>query len=57
MSLTCICLPVFGGFAPVVVTWLIAVTGSKLASSLHLIATAPDRRRCPPPRAPSGALR
>ncbi len=32
--------PVFGGFAPFTVQWLIGVTGSKLAPSYYLIATA-----------------
>ncbi len=31
---------VFGGFAPFVAAWLIAATGSKLAPSFYLIATA-----------------
>ena len=29
-------LPAFGGFAPLIVTWRIAVTGSKLAPSFSL---------------------
>ena len=32
--------PLFGGFAPLTVQWLIGVTGSKLAPSYYLIATA-----------------
>jgi MFS transporter, MHS family, proline/betaine transporter len=32
--------PVFGGFAPLVSTWLIAQTGSSLAPSFYLIVTA-----------------
>ncbi len=32
--------PVFGGFAPLVVQWLIEATGSKLAPSYYLVATA-----------------
>ena len=32
--------PVFGGFAPLTVQWLIGLTGSKLAPSYYLIATA-----------------
>ncbi|HEX7967299.1 MAG TPA: MFS transporter [Stellaceae bacterium] len=32
--------PVFGGFAPLTVQWLIGVTGSKLAPSYYLIVTA-----------------
>jgi len=32
--------PLFGGFAPFTVQWLIGVTGSKLAPSYYLIATA-----------------
>ena len=31
---------VFGGFAPFIATWLIGVTGSKLAPSYYLIAAA-----------------
>src|SRR5581483_11154895 len=31
---------IFGGFAPFVSTWLIEVTGSKLAPSFYLMATA-----------------
>ena len=32
--------PIFGGFAPFVVTWLIGATGSKLAPSYYLMFTA-----------------
>lgn len=32
--------PLFGGFAPLTVQWLIGLTGSKLAPSYYLIATA-----------------
>ena len=35
-----ISVPVFGGFAPFVSTWLIGVTGSSLAPSFYLIGTA-----------------
>ena len=35
-----ISVPLFGGFAPFTVQWLIEVTGSKLAPSYYLIATA-----------------
>jgi MHS family proline/betaine transporter-like MFS transporter len=31
---------IFGGFAPFIATWLIGVTGSKLAPSFYLIAAA-----------------
>jgi MFS transporter, MHS family, proline/betaine transporter len=31
---------IFGGFAPLIATWLIAVTGDKLAPSYYLVATA-----------------
>jgi MFS transporter, MHS family, proline/betaine transporter len=31
---------VFGGFAPFVATWLIAVTGDSLSPAFYLIATA-----------------
>jgi len=52
MSLGCnISVPVFGGFASLVVTRLIGVTGRKLASSFYPIATS-DQRVCPR-RAPS----
>ena len=32
--------PLFGGFAPLIVQWLIELTGSKLAPGYYLIATA-----------------
>ena len=32
--------PIFGGFAPFIAAWLIAVTGSPLAPSFYLIATS-----------------
>jgi MHS family proline/betaine transporter-like MFS transporter len=32
--------PIFGGFAPFIATWLVAVTGSSLAPSFYLIVTA-----------------
>jgi MFS family permease len=32
--------PIFGGFAPLIASWLIAVTGSSLAPSFYLIATS-----------------
>jgi MFS transporter, MHS family, proline/betaine transporter len=32
--------PVFGGFAPLIVQWLIELTGSKLAPGYYLVATA-----------------
>jgi len=32
--------PIFGGFAPAIATWLVAATGSQLAPSFYLIATA-----------------
>ena len=32
--------PIFGGFAPLIATWLIAVTGSNLAPSFYLIVTS-----------------
>ena len=32
--------PIFGGFAPLIASWLIAVTGSSLAPSYYLIATS-----------------
>lgn len=32
--------PIFGGFAPFVAAWLIAITGSSLAPSYYLIATS-----------------
>ena len=32
--------PIFGGTAPLIATWLVAVTGSPLAPSFYLIATA-----------------
>lgn len=32
--------PIFGGFAPLIASWLIAVTGSPLAPSFYLIATS-----------------
>ena len=35
-----ISVPVFGGFAPTIATWLIAATGSDLAPSFYLVATA-----------------
>jgi hypothetical protein len=35
-----ISVPIFGGFAPFVASWLIELTGSKLAPSFYLIATA-----------------
>jgi MHS family proline/betaine transporter-like MFS transporter len=31
---------IFGGFAPFVSTWLIGATGTKLAPSFYLMATA-----------------
>jgi MHS family proline/betaine transporter-like MFS transporter len=31
---------IFGGFAPLIVTWLIASTGSKLAPAYYVIAAA-----------------
>jgi MHS family proline/betaine transporter-like MFS transporter len=31
---------VFGGFAPLTVTWLIALTGSKLMPAFYIIAAA-----------------
>jgi MHS family proline/betaine transporter-like MFS transporter len=31
---------VFGGFTPAIVTWLIALTGDKLAIAYYLIAAA-----------------
>jgi MHS family proline/betaine transporter-like MFS transporter len=31
---------VFGGFAPLTVTWLIAMTGSKLVPAYYIIAAA-----------------
>ena len=33
-------MPVFGGFAPFIAQWLIELTGTKLAPSYYLIATA-----------------
>ncbi|HET8668984.1 MAG TPA: MFS transporter, partial [Terriglobales bacterium] len=35
-----ISVPIFGGFAPAIATWLVAVTGSPLAPSFYLIATS-----------------
>src|SRR5690348_7603473 len=35
-----ISVPVFGGFAPAIATWLVATTGSPLAPSFYLIATS-----------------
>jgi MFS transporter, MHS family, proline/betaine transporter len=35
-----ISVPIFGGFAPFIAAWLIAVTGSPLAPSYYLIATS-----------------
>ena len=35
-----ISVPVFGGFAPFIAAWLVAVTGSPLAPSYYLIATS-----------------
>jgi MFS transporter, MHS family, proline/betaine transporter len=35
-----ISVPLFGGFAPTIATWLIHVTGSDLAPSFYLVATA-----------------
>ena len=35
-----ISVPIFGGFAPFIAAWLIAVTGSTLAPSYYLIATS-----------------
>lgn len=35
-----ISVPVFGGFAPFIAAWLVAVTGSSLAPSYYLIATS-----------------
>ncbi|MGC1466019.1 MAG: hypothetical protein WA792_09830 [Pseudolabrys sp.] len=32
-----ISVPIFGGFAPLISAWLIAVTGSSLAPSIYLI--------------------
>jgi MHS family proline/betaine transporter-like MFS transporter len=32
--------PLFGGFAPLIVTWLIATTGSNLAPSFYIMAAA-----------------
>src|SRR5262249_939265 len=32
--------PIFGGTAPLIATWLVATTGSPLAPSFYLIATA-----------------
>ena len=32
--------PIFGGFAPFIAAWLVATTGSPLAPSYYLIATA-----------------
>jgi len=32
--------PIFGGFAPFIAAWLVAVTGSPLAPSFYLIVTA-----------------
>jgi MHS family proline/betaine transporter-like MFS transporter len=32
--------PIFGGFAPLIATWLIAATGSNLAPSFYLIVTS-----------------
>jgi MHS family proline/betaine transporter-like MFS transporter len=32
--------PIFGGFAPLIASWLIAVTGSSLAPSFYLMATS-----------------
>jgi MHS family proline/betaine transporter-like MFS transporter len=31
---------IFGGFAPLVVTWMIAATGSKMAPSFYVVATS-----------------
>jgi MHS family proline/betaine transporter-like MFS transporter len=31
---------VFGGFAPLTVTWLIGITGSKLVPAFYIIAAA-----------------
>jgi MHS family proline/betaine transporter-like MFS transporter len=31
---------IFGGFAPLIVTWMIAVTGSKMAPSFYVVATS-----------------
>ncbi len=36
----CISVTIFGGFAPFISTWLIEVTGTKLAPSFYLMATA-----------------
>jgi len=35
-----ISVPIFGGFAPFISTWLIELTGSSLASSFYLMLTA-----------------
>jgi len=35
-----ISVPIFGGFAPLIASWLVAVTGSSLAPSYYLIATS-----------------
>lgn len=35
-----ISVPIFGGFAPAIATWLVATTGSPLAPSFYLIATS-----------------
>jgi MHS family proline/betaine transporter-like MFS transporter len=35
-----ISVPIFGGFAPFIAAWLISVTGSPLAPSYYLVATA-----------------
>jgi hypothetical protein len=32
--------PIFGGFAPFIAAWLVAITGSPLAPSYYLIATS-----------------
>jgi MHS family proline/betaine transporter-like MFS transporter len=35
-----ISVPIFGGFAPFICTWLIALTGNNLAPSFYLMLTA-----------------
>jgi MHS family proline/betaine transporter-like MFS transporter len=35
-----ISVPIFGGFAPLIASWLVAVTGSPLAPSFYLVATS-----------------
>jgi MHS family proline/betaine transporter-like MFS transporter len=31
---------IFGGFAPLIVTWMIAATGSRMAPSFYVVATS-----------------